>query len=297
MNVSRAVARAMRGFAAALLLVAAGIAPAAELIVVEDECRGRQLLIQGAIEAGDHDRFVARMQRLVAGEALPAVQDPDVLWTVKLDSPGGDPAEAMRIGRFLRAALATTEVGYRYARRLDGVWDYARGGDLVCLEGSGNLGGCAGALVPAECTGACLLIWLGGAERFALEGRLGRHGLAADDAAVAAYLADMSAPADLGAAAAGAAGGDGWLSFAERRALAGKAPQAAAVLASCPAPLTADESYASVAAPSAALRDALMDRAEAHRACRHRRLAQARAQTLREAVPALGSALAAGGER
>jgi len=75
------------------------------------------------------------------GDAAPAVQDPDVLWTVELDSPGGDLAEAMRIGRFLRDALATTEVTYRYARRPDGVLDFARGGDLVCLEGEGRLTG------------------------------------------------------------------------------------------------------------------------------------------------------------
>lgn len=286
---SRGGWRAIRRSAGALLLLAAaGGAAAADLVVVEDECRGRQLLIQGPIEAGDYERFVARIQQLVTDAALPEVQDPDVLWTVKLDSPGGDPAEAMRIGRFLRAALATTEVGYRYAQRLDGVWDYARSGEVLCLQGSGNLGGCAGALVAAECTGACLLIWLGGAERFALEGRLGRHGLAAGDATVAAYLADMNAPAGLGTAAAGEASADGWLSFAERHALGGRAPVAEAALASCPAPLTADESYASVTAESEAVRDALMDRAEAHRACRHRQLAQARAQSLREAVPALG---------
>jgi hypothetical protein len=270
-------ARLVRGSLVVLLLAVAGATSfAAEFVVVEDECRGRQLVIQGAIEPGDYARFRERMFGLVAGEPLPDVQDADLLWTVKLDSSGGDLDEAMRIGRFLRGALATTEVGYRYARRLDGVWDFSRSGELLCLDGSGTLSGCSGALLPAECTGACLLIWLGGAERFAMEGRLGAHGLAGVPDRVESYLEEMGVSAATlhGAMAASA---DGWLNYAARRSLGGPAEALQALLADCPAPLTADESFASVTADSRTERDRLMDRAEAHRACRQQRLAAVRA--------------------
>jgi hypothetical protein len=264
----------------ALLLAAAGATSlAAEFVVVEDECRGRQLVIQGVIEPGDYARLRERMHRLVAGDPLPDVQDADVLWTVKLDSAGGDLDEAMRIGRFLREALATTEVGYRYARRLDGVWDYARSGQLLCLEGSGTLSGCSGALVPAECTGACLLIWLGGAERFAMEGRVGVHGLAGAADRVDAYVEEVGISA-AALRSVGEATADGWLDYGGRQALGRPAEALRVLLADCPAPLTADESFASVTADSKTERDRLMARAEAHRACRQQRLAAVRARSV-----------------
>jgi hypothetical protein len=260
------------------VILSSGGAAAAEFIVVEDECRGRQMLIQGVIESGDYDRFLQQMQRLVAGDPLPDVQDPDVLWTVKLDSPGGDLDEAMRMGRFLRSALAITEVGYRYARRLDGVYDYARSGDLLCLEGEGRLAGCAGSLVEAECTGACLLIWLGGVERYALEGKLGQHGLAGSDAKIRDYLEDMQVVRPwmdrLGREVDAAAP---WLTFAERGELGGGSRDLDGALSQCPAPPTADESFRSVAGASAAERDRLMDQAAAHRQCRHQAIARIRA--------------------
>lgn len=267
-----------RVWVALLGLICSGAALAVEIIVVEDECRGRQLLLQGEIAPGDHDRIVARMHQLVAVDDLPDVQDPDVLWTVKLDSRGGDLDEAMRIGRYLRRVLATTEVGYRYARRLDGVWDYARSSDLVCLGGGDRLGGCATSLIAADCTGACLLIWLGGAERYALEGRLGTHGLAGAHEPVAAYMREMGAAVE--AVPEPAPDADGWLDYGARRVLGGRSAALESLIAECPAPLTADESYASITDASAAVRDALMDRAEAHRDCRRRIVAEARAPHL-----------------
>ncbi len=261
----------------------AGTVRGAEFIAVEDECNGRQLLIQGPIEAGDERRFERALADHVVG-AQPAVQNPDVLWTVELDSPGGDLDAAMAIGRLLRQALATTEVGYRYARRPDGVWDFARGGSLVCLDGQDRLSGCERDLVEAECTGACLLVWLGGASRHANEGRLGVHGISAGSGstagAVAAYLREMSLPEAwidrlTGAPVTVAEGG--WLAWPERHELGGSAPVLDALVEGCPAALTRDESYRSVTAESRLLRDALMDRAEAHRDCRRGSLARARA--------------------
>lgn len=270
----RTPARRLAGLSLALMLLPAA-AQAARFIPVEDECNGRQLLIQGPIEPGDHQRFLDFMAAHVAGDR-PAVQDPDVLWTVELDSAGGDLTEAMRIGRFLREAYATTEVGYRYARRPDGVWDFARSSATVCLDGRDRLSGCHADLVEAECTGACLLIWLGGAARHANEGRLGAHGLDGGND-LAAYLAQMEVPpAWIARLDAPPESGDGWLSWPERHELGGSAPMLEALIAGCPPPLSREESYQSVTAASAARRDALMDRADAHRSCRRSHLAATR---------------------
>ncbi|MEQ8857995.1 MAG: hypothetical protein RIC56_05060 [Pseudomonadales bacterium] len=295
------------GLLVALVLLS-GSARGADFIAVEDECNGRKLLIQGPIEPGDDDRFGDVLAAHIAGGELPAVQDPDVLWTVELDSPGGDPAAAMAIGRLLRTALATTKVAYRYARRGDGVWDFARGADLVCLDGRDRLSGCHQDLVEAECTGACLLIWLGGATRHANEGRLGVHGLGGDATAVTAYLQDMgvadsSLPGLAGGSddatddATGDATGDGWLDWPQRHELGGRAPLLDELIAGCPAALTREESYRSITAPSAAERDALMDRADAHRACRRQRLADARAGLVTQLAGRLRAARLHSGSR
>ncbi len=267
--------------AAAVAAVAPVLAGAAEIVTLEDACRGRQLMIRGVIEPGDHRRLVRRLAALAAGEDLPDVQDPETLWTVKLDSPGGDLDEAMRIGRFLRSVLATTEASYRYAPRPDGVWDLARSAETVCLDGDDRLAGCQPDVVEAECTGACLLIWLGGADRYAHEGRLGLHGLAGDAAeAVWAYLRELEVAEPWIRRIQQPLGGDGWLSWPERRELGGRAPAAAALIADCPAALSREESFQSVTAASAELRDRLMDRAEAHRQCRVARLDAARSDAL-----------------
>jgi hypothetical protein len=265
-------------------------AHAAEFIFLEDECNGRQLMIKGPIERGDYDRFTQRLAGLVAGGDLLDVQDPDVLWTVKLDSPGGDVAEAMRIGRLLRRALATTETSYRFARRPDGVYDFERSGELVCLDGEGRLAGCHQDIVMADCTGACLLVWLAGAERHANEGRLGLHGLSGSETdAVQRYLVELGVSEGwrtrlLG----GAPEGDGWLSWPERSQLSGRADVLRELVAACPAPLTPDESFRSVADPSAFERDRLMDRAEAHRQCRREHLVAARTETVEHLRGAIG---------
>ncbi len=278
-----------------MLWLAALPAAAAEFITVEDECRGRQLLVQGVIEPGDFRRLKGELAGLVHGN-LPTVQDPDKLWTVLLDSPGGDLDEAMRMGRLLRQALATTEVSYRFARRPDGVYDFARSRDSVCLGGGGRLAGCQPDIIEADCTGACLLLWLGGADRIANEGRLGLHGLSGDgDAAtVTGYLEEMGVPARRAVALLSDAAGDGWLNWPQRHALGGHADVLDSLLADCPAPLSADESYRSITAPSAAERERLMDRAEAHRACRRARLAAARGPLVAELEPV--AAMAAGSD-
>lgn len=258
-------------------------AAAAAFITVEDECRGRQLLIQGAIEPGDRQRLAEQLGRLVGGD-LPAVQDADKLWTVLLDSPGGDPAEAMRMGRYLRRALATTAVSYRFAQRADGVYDFQRSPQTVCLDGDDRLAGCGRSLVAAECTGACLLIWLGGAVRHASEGRLGAHGLAgAETAAVRAYMQELGVPSPwVSRLLDEPPPGDGWLSWAERDALGERAARVEELLADCPPALTNEESYQSVTADSAARRGRLLDQAAAHRRCRLERLAAARAGVVAE---------------
>jgi len=257
----------------------AGPALAAQLIVLEEECRGKQLLLKGVIEPGDADRFAAALARLVLSPDLPEVQDPELLWTVKLDSPGGDLQEAMRIGRLLRQALAVTEVSYRFAKRPDGIYDFERADQNICLSGEGRLSGCFADIVKAECAGACLLAWLGGATRYAHEGNLGIHGLPAADAAsaeVQAYLAELELGTDALALVVGPqSDGEHWLEWRERSLLAGRAPALETQLAACPAPLSQQESLDSVMHADPALRDRLMDRAEAHRACRLEILARA----------------------
>lgn len=258
----------------ALLALAVLPAVAADYVTLEDECRGRQLLIRGVIEPGDYSRLVAAMAALVNGD-LPAVQDPDKLWTVMLDSPGGDLDEAIRMGRFLRGAVAVTDAGYRFARRPDGVWDFARSDTTVCVQGEGRLAGCEPDLVEAECTGACLLVWLGGAARYADEGRLGVHGLAGEPG-VRDYVQEMGMSAEQSDWLLGDVPSDGWLDWPQRHVLGRRLDELDEWLAGCPPPLSADESFRSVVSISAAERDRLMDRAEAHRVCRRERLAAAR---------------------
>lgn len=285
--------RLARRLAVALVaLVTAVAASAAELITLEDECRGRQLLISGPIEAGDFERISRHLGLFAAGNDLPAVQDPETLWTVKLDSPGGDAAEAMRIGRLLRGALATTETSYRYARRADGVYDFERTAATICLSGEGRLAGCFDDVVKAQCGGACLLVWLAGADRFAHEGELGLHGLSAvDQVVLRGYLEEMDVPAAwIARLADGDTAATAWLAWPERKELSGRAAPLRELLAGCPSPLTADEAFESVTAASEQVRDRLMDRADAHRRCRLDQVAGARAPVLesllRQAAPA-----------
>lgn len=266
---------AVRALLAGCLLGHALTATAADFITLEDECRGRQIMITGVIEPGDHQALVRHLTDLASGE-LPPLQDPEKLWTVMLDSPGGDTAEAMRMGRFLRRAMATTETSYRFAPRPDGVYDFARSSDEVCLDGEGRLSGCYQDIVEAECSGACLLVWMGGADRYANEGRLGVHGLAGDDAgAVRDYLVEMGlAPSQ--AAAVLDEPGDGWLTWPRRHDLSGRAQALQQLVAGCPAPLSDEDSYLSVTASNEAQRERLLDQAERHRACRRARLATVR---------------------
>lgn len=280
----RCLARHRKRWAFLLCLFSSALpvmASAAEFITLEDECRGRQLMIKGSIEPGDFQRFADRMARLVDGKDLPAVQDPDILWTVRLDSPGGDVAEAMRIGRYLRAAFATTEVSYRFTRRADGVYDFQRTGREVCLDGNSRLAGCFEDLAEAQCDGACLLVWLGGANRRAIEGQLGLHGLAAQDSAARDYLTEMGVPPGWSARILagdpdGDPEGDGWLTWTERETLSGSSDSLRVLLAGCPEPLTSAEAMESIMTESPEVREALLDRAEAFRGCRLERVSAAR---------------------
>jgi len=277
--------------AAILLMGAVGLADeasAAEFITLEDECHGRQLMIRGPIEGGDHDRFVVALARLVTADDLPAVQDPDTLWTVRLDSPGGDAGEAMQIGRFLRDALATTEVSYRFERRPDGVWDFAHNDRTVCLEGDSRLAGCGRDVAEAQCEGACLLLWLGGARRRAIEGQLGVAGLPTGPE-IERYLVDMGIGSPRPDLVNRASHPDPWLQWPERDALSGDALELQARLDGCPAALTSDEAMESVMTPSAARRDALLTRSEAHHSCRIERLARARAPMMQRLGEHAGS--------
>ncbi|MEZ5559697.1 MAG: hypothetical protein R3E86_14285 [Pseudomonadales bacterium] len=265
-------------------------AGAAQFPVLEDECHGRQLMIKGPIEAGDAERFAAQLTRMISSPDLPASQDPDVLWTLRLDSPGGEIAEAMAIGRLVHAAFITTEVNFRFEQRADGVWDFARGAEVVCLEGDDRLSGCVPDAVEAACTGACLLIWLAGSERRAIEGRLGAHGLAGDPAALTAYLREIAiepAATELilararDAAQTGAeAPQNGWLDWTDRKALAGTAPELEVLVAGCPPALTPEEAMQSVMTRSPAERAALLDRSEAYWDCRNSLVEAARATPL-----------------
>jgi hypothetical protein len=282
MNAIRSMRICATGPAAAALLLLAGQAFAAQFVTLEDQCNGRQLQMTGPIEPGDAARFEAALARLVLSPDLPDVQDPERLWTVRLDSPGGDLNEGMRIGGLLRAAFATTEVSYRFAARGDGVYDFARGDDELCVEGVGRLAGCKPDVVKAECAGACLLAWLGGADRYAHEGNLGTHGLPESGraaAAVARYLDEMGIDAD-GKTLLQA--DDYWLPWAERTRLDGRAPALRDALAACPPPLDQQESFDSVMHPDATVRDPLMYRAAEHRACRLAVVERARAALFAE---------------
>jgi hypothetical protein len=285
MTIVRSVRGLVLAVGVATLLLLARLAFAVEFVTLEDQCNGRQLMVTGTIEPGDAARVEAALARLVLSADLPDVQDAERLWTVRLDSPGGDLYEGMRIGRLLRAAYATTEVSYRFARRSDGVYDFARGTEELCVEGVGRLAGCKPDVVKAGCAGACLLAWLGGADRYAHEGDLGTHGLPESGpaaAAVAQYLTEMGVDAD-GLSLLHAPGADvRWLPWAERTRLDGRAPALRDALAACPPPLDQQESFDSVMHPDAAVRDPLMHRAAKHRACRLAVIERARASLFAE---------------
>ena len=269
------------------------MAGAAEFIVLEDECNGRQLMIQGAIEPGDAVRFAGHLARMTTGD-LPIVQNTETLWTLKLDSPGGDLTDAMAIGRLVRQAYVTTEVSYRFARRIDGVYDFAKTSSTACIDGDDRLAGCAPAIAVADCTGACLLIWLAGIDRRAIEGRLGRHGLAAGDVDVAAYLREMEVDSGwiehLGTAGTDGSKDDGWLTWSDRDVLGGRTRSLDVLLGICPAPLTEAQVVDSVMTEVPERRAALLDQAEAYWDCRNALVARARTPVINNLAQLASSA-------
>jgi len=142
------------------------------------------LLADGVIAPGT----TAALRRFVAGAGeLPKL--------VRFNSPGGDPTEAMRLGRYLRAA----------------------GFDTIVAEDTALLPGqlFAFAKQPASCFDACVYAFLGGVRRVAAEDHLGfggpmRNEIAGDAAAadrlrrtLADYVLEMGVDPRLVAASAG----------------------------------------------------------------------------------------------
>jgi hypothetical protein len=148
------------------------------------------LLADGVIEPGT----TAELRRLVAAAERGTGVLPRL---VRFNSPGGDFAEAMRLGRYLRAA----------------------GFDTIVAEDTALLPGrlFTFAIQPARCLDACVYAFFGGVRRTAAEGSLALHGqppqagtargLAAEanrlQRALADYALEMGIDPKLAAATAG----------------------------------------------------------------------------------------------
>jgi hypothetical protein len=122
----------MRG---ALLILAVALlaapARAAHLFLAEDGS-GTVISLEGRIEPGDADRF----ERFMRG-AGPRIA------TLRLRSPGGRAAEAMKIGALVRGYLLATEA------------PVDEGGLAVCADGSRD----------CVCASACVFVWVAGIHR------------------------------------------------------------------------------------------------------------------------------------
>lgn len=103
------------------------------------------LKLKGEIEPGDLEALT--------GQLKAHGQPPDAL---QIESPGGDPATAMAIGRFARESLLSVTAG-------------------------------------RVCQGACLLTWLGGVGREVV-GPIDAAGALTDSPELRAYLAEMEVP-------------------------------------------------------------------------------------------------------
>jgi hypothetical protein len=149
---------------------------AAEVSVVDGRYQGEKYVsISGVIEKGDLELTVdaARTALLTGSNTLAFL----------LNSPGGDVAEAMKIGRLIRDLMATT---YVYGTML-----YTPGaGDVSGLEAMGeSFSQVRFHLVPipdgvlpddediGRCYSACVLIFYGGVDRFVSDNSDARRGL------------------------------------------------------------------------------------------------------------------------
>jgi len=130
------------------------------------------LLADGVIEPGT----TAALRRFVlrSGE-LPKL--------VRFNSPGGDLAEAMRLGRYLRAAGFETIAAP----------------DTALLPGQLF----AFAEQPSSCFDACVYAFLGGVHRRAAEGSLALHGPAQEEPTLSDYVLEMGVDPRLLTLAAG----------------------------------------------------------------------------------------------
>ncbi len=168
---------------AVLLMLAA---PAASAQEIGGACMGNALescvfTVSGPIEPGLTDRFEAEF-----GEGLAEA------FRVLIDSPGGDAAEAMRFGRFIRGHGFRTETG-----RLPG----SRPDPYFYDE-----------ILPGTCAGACVLAFLGGGSRLAapealelsplVTGETDPVAVQREAGAILRYLDEMGATSELFALAA-----------------------------------------------------------------------------------------------
>jgi hypothetical protein len=165
-----------------VLLVLLPQAHAAELTVRFLDGRAIDSMLEGEIQPGDYDSFVAKIQNGGLGTTL---------W---LNSPGGNVYEALKIGRLVRALRMDTHAPDR------------AGGKTFCLTHPKGAG-----LDKCNCASACFLIFVAGINRNG--NHLGIHRvfnnpdqlrlMSPDDAAittgkatnvVSAYLIEMGVP-------------------------------------------------------------------------------------------------------
>jgi hypothetical protein len=172
-------------FACGTSLLPVSYAVAADLKV--DVVNGRiiESRLEGEIKPGDYDRVVAQLLNGGLGD------------TLRLNSPGGDVVEAMRIGRLIRDLRMRTEVPGR------------TGNTAFCLAHPKGA-----SLTDCNCSSACFLIFTAGIRRFG--NHVGVHRVFVNHEylremkpveaaeltgkvtqAVSAYLSEMGVPAHL----------------------------------------------------------------------------------------------------
>lgn len=109
---------------------------AAEITVSSTKGGISRIVVEGAIEKGDHERLLEMI--LTAGVDIE---------TVSLSSPGGDALEAIRLGRLIRLFGLSAEAPKRFSN------------ETVCPIGTKQKLGCS-------CDSACLFLYLGATHRY-----------------------------------------------------------------------------------------------------------------------------------
>ncbi len=166
----------------------------------ETSCIAAQL--DGSIRPGD----AAKLRSLLTANN-PFLAD------LYLNSPGGDEAEAMRIGQLVRRLRLS--VSAPFYRRQGGQ------AELVAIAGETIFELCSDAPAACGCAGACVLVWAAGGRR---NGNVLDPHLSLPRAETESYLRQMDAPPAI------AAGAAGWIA-PDRVADAQYAPAIAAWLA------------------------------------------------------------------